>query len=116
MAAQGRDAEAAELVEAGLRLTGQDDIESEVLLACVRSGLLVRAGDVAAGIDEARRAMALLDDADAPVARAEALLALAEACEAGGDTQRRQRRANEPRASAGRRAIWSRWSAAAGAR
>jgi tetratricopeptide (TPR) repeat protein len=85
VAAQGRDAEAAELVEAGLRLTDPDDIESDVLLACVRSGLKVRAGDVAAGIEEARRAVALLDDADAPVARAEALLTLAAACEAGGD-------------------------------
>jgi class 3 adenylate cyclase/tetratricopeptide (TPR) repeat protein len=85
VAAQGRDAEAAELVEAGLRLTDPDDIESDVLLACVRSGLMVRAGDVAAGIEEARRAVALLDDADAPVARAEALLTLAAACEAGGD-------------------------------
>ena len=85
VAAQGRDAEAAELVEAGVRLTDPDDIESDVLLACVRSGLRVRAGDVAAGIEEARRAVALLDDADAPVARAEALLTLAAACEAGGD-------------------------------
>jgi tetratricopeptide (TPR) repeat protein len=85
VAAQGRDAEAAELVEAGMRLTDPDDIESDVLLACVRSGLRVRAGDVAAGIEEARRAVALLDDADAPVARAEALLTLAAACEAGGD-------------------------------
>jgi len=85
VAAQGRDAEAAELVEAGQRLTGGDDIESDVLLACVRSGLRVRAGDVEAGIEEARRAVALLDEADAPVARAEALLALAAACEAGGD-------------------------------
>ena len=85
VAAQGRDAEAAELVEAGLRLTRSDDIESDVLLACVRSGLKVRAGDVAAAIEEARRAVALLADADAPVARAEALLTLAAACEAGGD-------------------------------
>jgi ATP/maltotriose-dependent transcriptional regulator MalT len=85
VAAQGRDAEAAELVEAGQRLTGPDDIESDVLLACVRSGLSVRAGEVGAGIEEARRAVALLDEADAPVARAEALLTLAAACEAGGD-------------------------------
>jgi class 3 adenylate cyclase/tetratricopeptide (TPR) repeat protein len=85
VAAQGRDEEAAELVEAGQRLTGDDDVESDVLLACVRSGLLVRAGDVAGGIAEARRAVALLDGADAPVTRAEALLALAEACGAGGD-------------------------------
>ena len=85
VAAQGRDAEAAELVETGQRLTGDEDVESAVLLACVRSGLLVRSGDAAAGIAEARRATSLLDRADAPVARAEALLALAEACEAGGD-------------------------------
>jgi class 3 adenylate cyclase/tetratricopeptide (TPR) repeat protein len=85
VAAQGRDAEAAELVEAGQRLTGPDDIESDVLLACVRSGLRVRAGQVEAGIEEARRAVALLDEADAPVARAEALLTLAAACEAAGD-------------------------------
>jgi len=87
VAAQGRDAEAAELVEAGQRLTGEDDIESNVLLACVRSSLRVRAGDVAAGIEEARRAVALLDEADAPVARAEALLALATAYAAGGDAR-----------------------------
>ncbi len=85
VAAQGRDAEASELVEVGQRLTGEDDIESNVLLACVRSGLWVRAGDFGAGIEEARRAVALLDEADAPVARAEALLALAAAYEAGGD-------------------------------
>ena len=86
VAAQGRDAEAAELVEAGQRRTGGDDVESDVLLACVRSGLLVRAGDVAGGVAEARRAVALLENADAPVTRAEALLALAEACDAAGDT------------------------------
>jgi class 3 adenylate cyclase len=85
VAAQGRDAEASELVEAGQRQSGEDDIESNVLLACVRSGLWVRAGDVGAGIEEARRAVALLDEADAPVARAEALLALAVAYEAGAD-------------------------------
>jgi class 3 adenylate cyclase len=85
VAAQRRDPEAAELVEAGQRLTGEDDIESNVLLACVRSGLRVRAGDAGHGIEEARRAIALLDEADAPVARAEALLALAAAYEAGGD-------------------------------
>jgi ATP/maltotriose-dependent transcriptional regulator MalT len=85
VAAQGRDAEAAELVEAGQRLTGEDDIESNVLLACVRSGLRVRAGDAGAGIEEASRAVALLDEADAPVARAEALLALAAAWEADGN-------------------------------
>jgi hypothetical protein len=45
----------------------------------------VRAGQVEAGIEEARRAVALLDEADAPVARAEALLTLAAACEAAGD-------------------------------
>ena len=86
VAAQGRDAEAAELVEAGQRLTGDDDVESGVLLACVRSGLLVRSGDVGGGIAEARRAVDLLEEADAPVARAEALLALAEACDAAGDS------------------------------
>jgi class 3 adenylate cyclase/tetratricopeptide (TPR) repeat protein len=85
VAAQRRDAEAAELVEAGQRLTGEDDIESNVLLACVRSGLRVRAGDAGAGIEEASRAVALLDEADAPVARAEALLALAAAWEADGN-------------------------------
>jgi len=56
-----------------------------VLLACVRSGLRVRAGDAGAGIEEASRAVALLDEADAPVARAEALLALAAAWEADGN-------------------------------
>jgi ATP/maltotriose-dependent transcriptional regulator MalT len=86
VAAQGRDAEAAELVEAGQRVTGEEDVDSAVLLACVRSGLLVRGGDVAAGAAEARRANALLDGADAPVIRAEALLALADACDAAGDT------------------------------
>ncbi|HSD03825.1 MAG TPA: AAA family ATPase [Gaiellales bacterium] len=86
VAAQGRDAEAAELVEAGQRVTGDEDVDSAVLLACVRSGLLVRGGDVAAGAAEARRANALLDGADAPVIRAEALLALADACDAAGDT------------------------------
>jgi ATP/maltotriose-dependent transcriptional regulator MalT len=85
VAAQGRDDEAAELVEAGQRQTGGDDVESDVLLACVRSGLLVRAGDVAVGVAEARRAVALLENADAPVTRADALLALAEACDAAGD-------------------------------
>jgi class 3 adenylate cyclase/tetratricopeptide (TPR) repeat protein len=85
VAAQGRDVEAAELVEAGQRLTGEDDIESNVLLACVRSTLGVRAGDVGAGIEEARRAVTLLDEADAPVTRTEALLALAAAYEAGAD-------------------------------
>jgi hypothetical protein len=85
VAAQGRDTEAGELLDAGQRLTGDDDIESDVLLACVRSGLLVRAGDPAAGVAEAHRAVALLEEADAPVARAEALLALAAACDAAGD-------------------------------
>ena len=86
VAAQGRDAEATELVEAGQRRTGDDDVESDAMLACVRSGLLVRGGDVAGGVAEARRAVELLEKADAPVARAEALLALAEACDAGADS------------------------------
>ncbi len=85
VAAQGRDGEAAELVEAGQRLTGDEDVDAAVLLACVRSGLLVRGGDAEAGAAEARRATALLDGADSPVIRAEALLALAEACDAAGD-------------------------------
>jgi class 3 adenylate cyclase/tetratricopeptide (TPR) repeat protein len=85
VAAQGRDAEAAELVEAGQRVTGDEDVDSAVLLACVRSGLLVRGGDAEAGAAEARRATALLDGADSPVIRAEALLALAQACDAAGD-------------------------------
>src|SRR6185436_19863588 len=46
---------------------------------------LVRGGDADAGAAEARRATALLDGADSPVIRAEALLALAEACDAAGD-------------------------------
>jgi ATP/maltotriose-dependent transcriptional regulator MalT len=85
VAAQGRDAEAAELVDAGQRMTGGDDVESDVLLACVRLGLLVRSGDVPGGVAEARRAVELLEKADAPVTRAEALLALSEACDAAGD-------------------------------
>ena len=97
-------------MEAGLRTTGEEDVESAALLACVRSGLLVRAGDAAAGIAEARQATALLDGADAPVTHAEALLALAEACEADGDNAAaaaaRERAASECRA----KGIWSRWS------
>ena len=87
VAAQGRDAEAAELVEAGLRQTGDDDVESDAMLACVRSGLLVRAGDARRRDRRGpTRGRAAGRSADAPVARAEALLALAEACEAAGDT------------------------------
>jgi ATP/maltotriose-dependent transcriptional regulator MalT len=103
VAAQGgRDAEAAELVEAGQRVTGDEDVDSAVLLACVRSGLLVRGGDAEAGAAEARRATALLDGADSPVIRAEALLALAQACDAAGDaaaaSAARERAAGECRA------------------
>jgi hypothetical protein len=85
VAAQGRDDEAAELVEAGQRLTGEDDVDSEMLLAAVRSGVLVRSGATDAGLAEARRAVALLDGTDATVIRADGLFALADACAAAGD-------------------------------
>jgi class 3 adenylate cyclase/tetratricopeptide (TPR) repeat protein len=85
VAAQGRDDEAFELVEVGQRATGEDDVGSDVLLAAVRSGVLVRGGAIDAGLAEARRAVALLDGADATIVRANGLFALADACAAAGD-------------------------------
>ena len=85
VAAQGRDDEAAALVDAGQSVTGEDDVASKMLLASVRSGVLVRRGEIDAGFTEARRAVELVADADATAVRADGLFALADACVAAGD-------------------------------
>jgi ATP/maltotriose-dependent transcriptional regulator MalT len=87
VAAPGRDEEAARLIELGLSLTTEEDVDSDVLLACVRSGLLTRRGEIEAGVAEAQRGLARLEGAEAPIMRAEALFALADACTAAGDTE-----------------------------
>ena len=85
VAAQGRYEEAAELVEQGQALAAEDDVGSVTLLAGVRSGILIRRGDVTAAVTEARRAVAEVQDADASYVRGEAFSALATALAAAGD-------------------------------
>ena len=85
VAAQGRDAEAEEVLASAAQLADEDDVESGALLACVRSCLLTRRGEAGAAVDAAQLALGLLNGAEAPVIRAEALFALAEAAAAAGE-------------------------------
>jgi class 3 adenylate cyclase/tetratricopeptide (TPR) repeat protein len=82
--AQGRQAEAETLLEQTSGWVIDDDSDGHILLACARSKLAGVRGDAAGAEAFARAAVARSSEGDDLVARASALLRLAEALELGG--------------------------------
>jgi hypothetical protein len=75
---QGQDDRALELSEVSERATAPDDLSAGVQWRGVRAKLLARRGDAETAEKLAREAVALADETDFPILRADALMVLAE--------------------------------------
>ena len=73
---QGRDAEAAAILDEVATLSAADDVDAQVRLRAVRTELLVRSGDVGRAEETAREAVALAEQTDYSELRGQALMAL----------------------------------------
>lgn len=74
---QGRDSEALELSTAAEKAAADDDVEAQALWRSIRAPILARGGDIAGAEDMARRAVALAQEAELPILRADAAYELA---------------------------------------
>lgn len=84
---QDRPEDAAEAAAFARDAASEGDVATHTILAGVTGKLLARAGDGAAAVDEARRAVALAETTDDPTATGDALMDLAEVLRLTGDRE-----------------------------